>query len=1692
MKRIIAIALAAVMTFASFAVFGNTGHRADMSISIQAEALSYTSESFLIDDILYEQSPREGYILAPTMFRLSGIDTASSFVLRTPYTFSPAISIDGQPQPAVVREDINTFIITPAIRLTPNNVYIFRITRDGEADITWAFQTSVSFEIASVFPRNQATNVPVRTGIEIEFSFGDAPNIADYFSIYPHVEGSFISRDSVAIFMPESSLAYGMIYTVTIREGITLPNTSEAITESRMFSFETAPSPDQPLRSSNQPNQRISFANRHVEFPAFAEPVIAFWLTYSRDQGRPAVDIGVYHMHDQKQAIAATHRLINAPRWSLVAQSAHFVDTGDLRRVYYSGFSERQGISAGWNERYTLPALPHGFYVVQAVVGDYVNQMIIQVTDIAVQIAAADNMTLIWANDMQTGLPLVDAEVLCHATGITYRTDADGIAEAGRELISGAHSTITARDGRQTTVFLPGMEARAATNRYWSALQLDRTLFRRSDTLSFWGFVQNRYFDEDIAHVTAVLTERSWWGRFSGETLHRQNIPVINGSYSGEISLPNLDPGNYELAIFRDGVLLNAIMFVVMDFVTPPYQMLLSADKAAVFSGEEITFAMRTQFFEGTPVADLELAYNFQGSNLAPRRPTGLIQTDSEGNAQVSITPRVDDTTSQGERAMNFSVGAVLPEIGQVHERASVRVFINDINVRRAAVRTDAFANLTVNVNNITLERLNDGTSAHRNDFLCVPVEGQRLSVQIFEIYWERVQIGQWYDHITRQAHNLYHFDRRQRQVNSFEMITDEEGFAAKDFTVPNREQASYQARITTIDGNGRTIVHYAFIGHDFSSFFRNANENRLFLYGVNTDGYDVGDQVELIVKRGTDPVEQGRFLYVILQNGILSHYVSTGPLTFTFDERHVPNARVVAFHFNGHTYHTNHWMQQSLRFNPANRELVINIKPCQEAYRPGDNATFTIITTDLSGSPKAAFVNVSLVDEALFSLRDYTVDTLAMLYRRVGDNLRFSRATHGTFVSEGITGEIDLVADAFAAGDMAAVPAAAMQAEPGGGEDARIRERFEDTAAFASVRTDSQGRATISFELPDNITSWRLTASAISTDLYAGNTVCNVRVTLPAFLHYSLASVFLTGDMPYVGVNVFGASLTGGERVSFEVWREDAPDDIRRAEGTAFARVNIPLWEKTDEGFGAIIIRASVGEYSDAVRHAYQVIESFRMVDVAVFYEEVSVDTVFDVNPGGLTNITFTDHGRGRFLRDLIGLRHVRGGGARIETIIARREATRLIQEHFPDIMLFGGAGNFDLLEYQTENGGMAILPHSEADLLATVSLMPFILDDINVIALRSYLQGAFDSSPTDNRMLALYGLAMLGEPVLLDLQRYAMLDGLSVRNIAYVAMGFVALGDTQAARDLYAMRILPHIQRVAPYYRVYAGENRAQIMDATSVTALLAARLGMPEALGLHNYAMRDRFFTPEALIEQMAFISHEISNHTADAASITYMLFGEQVTRSFGYVGSFSFGKTGLTPTGPLTGTGGQFTLRIPAQNMHEFELIEVEGNVSAVSVVRVPLEDIEPVENNITIRREFFRAGTNTPTNIFEQDELVRVQITVYYSASAVSGSYTITDFLPAGLAYVPNSARLRHETFFHATRWIHATAEGQRVTFFDFNPMPVNRRPTYERVYFYYARVVNPGVFRAEGTMVQSVGAREYMAVGSDDMLTVNP
>ena len=77
-----------------------------------------------------------------------------------------------------------------------------------------------------------------------------------------------------------------------------------------------------------------------------------------------------------------------------------------------------------------------------------------------------------------------------------------------------------------------------------------------------------------------------------------------------------------------------------------------------------------------------------------------------------------------------------------------------------------------------------------------------------------------------------------------------------------------------------------------------------------------------------------------------------------------------------------------------------------------------------------------------------------------------------------------------------------------------KVRKAFPDTAYWmADVDTDSSGQATVKFDYPDAITSWRATTRGVTQDTKVGSAVENTIVRKNVMVRLVVPRFFRRGD---------------------------------------------------------------------------------------------------------------------------------------------------------------------------------------------------------------------------------------------------------------------------------------------------------------------------------------------------------------------------------------------------------------------------------------------------------------------------------------------------------------------------------------------------------------------------------------------------
>lgn len=183
--------------------------------------------------------------------------------------------------------------------------------------------------------------------------------------------------------------------------------------------------------------------------------------------------------------------------------------------------------------------------------------------------------------------------------------------------------------------------------------------------------------------------------------------------------------------------------------------------------------------------------------------------------------------------------------------------------------------------------------------------------------------------------------------------------------------------------------------------------------------------------------------------------------------------------------------------------ELKIDIVSDKEDYQPRDEVTLTI-NTSVDGKPVPAAVTLGVVDEMVYILQpEIAPDITQFFYHPRRNQVRtWASLDFHTYnmATAGEIGEKQAVAPSY--------------------RPLKLRERprrdERDTAAFFPlIRTDTQGTATVKFELPDAITRWRITARGMDEAGLVGQATRYLKSQQDVYIKWAAAKQFRQGDRP-------------------------------------------------------------------------------------------------------------------------------------------------------------------------------------------------------------------------------------------------------------------------------------------------------------------------------------------------------------------------------------------------------------------------------------------------------------------------------------------------------------------------------------------------------------------------------------------------
>ena len=235
------------------------------------------------------------------------------------------------------------------------------------------------------------------------------------------------------------------------------------------------------------------------------------------------------------------------------------------------------------------------------------------------------------------------------------------------------------------------------------------------------------------------------------------------------------------------------------------------------------------------------------------------------------------------------------------------------------------------------------------------------------------------------------------------------------------------------------------------------------------------------------------------------------------------------------------------------------------------------------------------------------------------------------------------------------------------GVEPIRVRQDFPETLLWLpELVTDDAGRTSLDIDLADSITTWRLSAAAVSGQGQLGSGEFPIRVFPPFFVDFNLPVALTRGDeaaIPVVVYNYLETPQTVTLNFAPSSWYERMGDDPNAELKIELAprevkslSVRIKVLEVGRQQLEAT---ARGGEIADAIRRDIEVVPNGRRVDQSFSGRvEGRIDYPLELPAERIEGSTAADR------QDLSRHVHATGGRARFDL----PDAARLLRANFVD----------------------------------------------------------------------------------------------------------------------------------------------------------------------------------------------------------------------------------------------------------------------------------------------------------------------------------------------------------------------------------------------------------------------------------------
>ncbi len=826
---------------------------------------------------------------------------------------------------------------------------------------------------------------------------------------------------------------------------------------------------------------------------------------------------------------------------------------------------------AAFSQALQLPkALPAGAYLLEAHTDKVRAALLLVISDVVLSSRQDNHQSIYFLADAISGKPIPDGKLYIKETtgynpnqevrAYKAQTDAQGLYRFNSQ-------SKRQNENRQYEAFAVYRSADGATHYalsnmgYWSGYRqeyegwrvysyTDRPLYRPGQTVNFRQMLR-RYHDGKYTNITSGSVEVSVHNP-RGEEVYRKTLKAnrfgsLNGSFELASNAP-LGAYHFQFRQSENSVGIQALgttQFQVEEYKKPEYEVKVTPQPA--LPGETAKVTLQGEYFFGGPVAGAQVEYTVSRRQYYPSFGWDeWYYRDYQPNYnQQVILQQTGTLNAQGKLEINF------PTQVDADSVYTISAQVTDASRREVS----SSGSLTVTRQAFFAQiKLNQGfyqggdrisTEIELRDPNSQPVPNQSGTVTIEKI----------------TAQDLAKNEIQTEKVETQNVKSDAQGRIFVNWTSPTGG-GKYCLSFSARDKREQLVTaeqQFWVAGDNFSG-------QAIRLNGVElvTDKriYAPGEQVEVLVQ--ADKPDSYVWLTresddAILNSELVSLQGRSKVLSFKLSDQHQPNFMLRALSVSDRQLHHT---ERELFVPAIQHRLQIGLTPDKVSYEPGSKGKLKIEVKDHQGQPVETELSLAMVDAALYQLLPDSSQPIHDAFyggrRGIPQRLDTSLNIHyNAFVDylikqkefkldypftplPGTDSRRDRYKEELADGEMPRPSAMAESAPlddvvaqrksvanesaapPMQPEAPRVRSEFKDTAYWnPAITTDTNGKAELNLDFPDNLTTWRMLSRGWTADSLVGQTQTDVRTRQDLMLRLQHPRFLTESDQVVISANV-------------------------------------------------------------------------------------------------------------------------------------------------------------------------------------------------------------------------------------------------------------------------------------------------------------------------------------------------------------------------------------------------------------------------------------------------------------------------------------------------------------------------------------------------------------------------------------------